>query len=436
MADKQDNQQQQVTMEEMEFVSNKNSALLLQTPGGAKKLIYVLLVFFLFFIIWAMLTEVDEVVVATGKIEPTEEVLTIQSLEGGIIDELMVSNGDFVVKDQVLARINANISTDKLEEVRKELIVNQIKINRLESIIEDKPLIFTSSIKSQFKNLVDKETSLYNSQKEEHVERINFYLTEIEKEVSKSQFLQQKYQLNASEYEKLAPYKGTNIIPEGRIMEVEKELVATNSEIKDNELQIINLKNQFEEYKLEFKNELKKELNQILGDNESKEHKLSQAEDVVNRTVITSPYNGIVQKVIKTTISSVAKPAETIMEIIPTEQLVANVKIQPKDIGFIKMKQKATVKITSFDYTIYGGIKARVISLSPSSRLDDDAPNPNKNFYYNATLQLAKSSVGKSGLKIIPGMEVSANINTGRKKVIDYLLKPIRRAKMDSLRER
>ena len=423
-------------MEEMEFVSNKNSALLLQTPGGAKKLIYVLLVFFLFFIIWAMLTEVDEVVVATGKIEPTEEVLTIQSLEGGIIDELMVNNGDFVVKDQVLARINANISTDKLEEVRKELIVNQIKINRLESIIEDKPLIFTSSIKSQFRNLVDKETSLYNSQKEEHVERINFYLTEIDKEVSKSQFLQQKYQLNAREYEKLAPYKGTNIIPEGRIMEVEKELVATNSEIKDNELQIINLKNQFEEYKLEFKNELKKELNQILGDNESKEHKLSQAEDVVNRTVITSPYNGIVQKVIKTTISSVAKPAETIMEIIPTEQLVANVKIQPKDIGFIKMKQKATVKITSFDYTIYGGIKARVISLSPSSRLDDDAPNPNKNFYYNATLQLAKSSVGKSGLKIIPGMEVSANINTGRKKVIDYLLKPIRRAKMDSLRER
>ena len=436
MADKQDNQQQQVTMEEMEFVSNKNSALLLQTPGGAKKLIYVLLVFFLFFIIWAMLTEVDEVVVATGKIEPTEEVLTIQSLEGGIIDELMVNNGDFVVKDQVLARINANISTDKLEEVRKELIVNQIKINRLESIIEDKPLIFTSLIKSQFRNLVDKETSLYNSQKEEHVERINFYLTEIDKEVSKSQFLQQKYQLNAREYEKLAPYKGTNIIPEGRIMEVEKELVATNSEIKDNELQIINLKNQFEEYKLEFKNELKKELNQILGDNESKEHKLSQAEDVVNRTVITSPYNGIVQKVIKTTISSVAKPAETIMEIIPTEQLVANVKIQPKDIGFIKMKQKATVKITSFDYTIYGGIKARVISLSPSSRLDDDAPNPNKNFYYNATLQLAKSSVGKGGLKIIPGMEVSANINTGRKKVIDYLLKPIRRAKMDSLRER
>mgnify|MGYP005995467729 FL=1 len=436
MADKQDNQQQQVTMEEMEFVSNKNSALLLQTPGGAKKLIYVLLVFFLFFIIWAMLTEVDEVVVATGKIEPTEEVLTIQSLEGGIIDELMVNNGDFVVKDQVLARINANISTDKLEEVRKELIVNQIKINRLESIIEDKPLIFTSLIKSQFRNLVDKEISLYNSQKEEHVERINFYLTEIDKEVSKSQFLQQKYQLNAREYEKLAPYKGTNIIPEGRIMEVEKELVATNSEIKDNELQIINLKNQFEEYKLEFKNELKKELNQILGDNESKEHKLSQAEDVVNRTVITSPYNGIVQKVIKTTISSVAKPAETIMEIIPTEQLVANVKIQPKDIGFIKMKQKATVKITSFDYTIYGGIKARVISLSPSSRLDDDAPNPNKNFYYNATLQLAKSSVGKSGLKIIPGMEVSANINTGRKKVIDYLLKPIRRAKMDSLRER
>ena len=130
MADKQDNQQQQVTMEEMEFVSNKNSALLLQTPGGAKKLIYVLLVFFLFFIIWAILTEVDEVVVATGKIEPTEEVLTIQSLEGGIIDELMVSNGDFVVKDQVLARINSNISTDKLEEVRKELIVNQIKINR------------------------------------------------------------------------------------------------------------------------------------------------------------------------------------------------------------------------------------------------------------------------------------------------------------------
>ena len=436
MADKQDNQQQQVTMEEMEFVSNKNSALLLQTPGGAKKLIYVLLLFFLFFIIWAMLTEVDEVVVATGKIEPTEEVLTIQSLEGGIIDELMVSNGDFVVKDQVLVRINANISTDKLEEVRKELIVNQIKINRLESIIDNKPLIYSSSIKNQFRNLVDKEISLYNSQKEEHVERINFYLTEIDKEVSKSQFLQQKYQLNAREYEKLAPYKGTNIIPEGRIMEVEKELVATNSEIQDNELQIINLKNQFEEYKLEFKNELKKELNQILGDNESKEHKLSQAEDVVNRTVITSPYNGIVQKVIKTTISSVAKPAETIMEIIPTEQLVANVKIQPKDIGFIKMKQKATVKITSFDYTIYGGIKARVISLSPSSRLDDDAPNPNKNFYYNATLQLAKSSVGKSGLKIIPGMEVSANINTGRKRVIDYLLKPIRRAKMDSLRER
>lgn len=437
MTEKQENQQQQqVTMEEMEFVSNKNSALLLQTPGGAKKLIYILLMFFLFFIIWAVLTEVDEVVVASGKIEPTEEVLTIQSLEGGIIDELMVNNGDFVVQDQVLARINANISTNKLEEVRKELIVNQIKINRLEALIQEKPLIFSDLLSQQFANLINKELSLYNSLKEEHVERINFYLTEIDKEINKTDFLQQKYQLNLSEYEKLAPYKGTNIIPQALITEAEKELVATSSELKENELQIINLKNQFEEYKLEHKNEFKKELNQILGENESIEHKLSQAKDVVNRTVITSPYNGIVQKVIKTTISSVAKPAETIMEIIPTEQLVANVKIQPKDIGFIKMKQKATIKITSFDYTIYGGINARVISISPSSRLDDDAPNPQKNFYYNATLQLARNSVGQSGLNIIPGMEVSANIVTGRKKVIDYLLKPIRRAKMDSLRER
>ena len=169
MTEKQENQQQQqVTMEEMEFVSNKNSALLLQTPGGAKKLIYILLMFFLFFIIWAVLTEVDEVVVASGKIEPTEEVLTIQSLEGGIIDELMVNNGDFVVQDQVLARINANISTNKLEEVRKELIVNQIKINRLEALIQEKPLIFSDSLSQQFANLINKELSLYNSLKEEH----------------------------------------------------------------------------------------------------------------------------------------------------------------------------------------------------------------------------------------------------------------------------
>ena len=297
-------------------------------------------------------------------------------------------------------------------------------------------LFRSDEVKKQLPLLVEKELSLYENALKEHQDKMKFYLVEIEKAKKRTITLQKNYALNLQEYEKLLPYKGRNIIPETKITDLEQEIVQIQGDIIENNLQIKSLENQFSEYKLSFKNELNTELNGVLGEIKTLEHRISQSQDVVTRTEIRAPANGVVQNIIKTTISSVTKPAETILEIIPIDDLVAKVKIKPSDIGFIKKYQKAMIKVTSFDFTIYGGIKGRVINLSPNTLIDEDSPPSQKLYYYDATLQLAKKSIGNDNLKIIPGMEVSANIITGKKRIIDYLLKPITRAKYDALKER
>ena len=429
-------QKQNISLEEMEYVSDKNAALLLSAPSGPSKLILAVLLFFIIFIIWAFLTEVDEAVVAQGKIETTQEIMTIQSLEGGIIESIYVKNGDYVQAGQILLRINKEISSQKLQELKKELLVYQVKRDRLTAKIDNTKISYSDAVKKQLPLLVEKELSLYENALKEHQDKMKFYLVEIEKAKKRTITLQKNYALNLQEYEKLLPYKGRNIIPETKITDLEQEIVQIQGDIIENNLQIKSLENQFSEYKLSFKNELNTELNGVLGEIKTLEHRISQSQDVVTRTEIRAPANGVVQNIIKTTISSVAKPAETILEIIPIDDLVAKVKIKPSDIGFIKKYQKAMIKVTSFDFTIYGGIKGRVINLSPNTLIDEDSPPSQKLYYYDATLQLAKNSIGNNNLKIIPGMEVSANIITGKKRIIDYLLKPITRAKYDALKER
>ena len=429
-------QQQNISMEEMEYVSDKNAALLLNAPSGPSKLILAVLFFFIIFIVWAFFTDIDEAVVAQGKIETTGEIMTIQSLEGGIIESLNVKNGDSVKAGQVLLRINSEISDQKLQELKKEFLVYQVKRDRLTAMLDNKKLTYGANVKENLPLLIDKELSLYRTVLKEHQEKINFYLIEIGKAKERAATLNKNYALSLQEYERLLPYKGRNIIPETKIIDLEQEVIQVQGDITDNNLEINSLKNQFSEYKFSFKNELNTELNKVLGDIKTLEHRISQSKDVVTRTLIRAPSNGVVQNIIKTTINSVTKPAETILEIIPTDDLVAKVKIKPSDIGFIEMYQKAMVKVTSFDFTIYGGIKGRVINLSPNTLMDEDSPRGQREYYYDATLQLAKKSIGKGNNKIIPGMEVSANIITGQKRVIDYILKPIKRAKYDALKER
>ena len=211
-------------MEEMEYVSDKNAALLLNAPSGPSKLILAVLFFFIIFIVWAFFTDIDEAVVAQGKIETTGEIMTIQSLEGGIIESLNVKNGDSVKAGQVLLRINSEISDQKLQELKKEFLVYQVKRDRLTAMLDNKKLTYGANVRENLPLLIDKELSLYRTVLKEHQEKINFYLIEIGKAKERAATLNKNYALSLQEYENYYPTRAVILFQRPKSLTLNKKL--------------------------------------------------------------------------------------------------------------------------------------------------------------------------------------------------------------------
>ena len=429
------------------FISQKSTALLLSSPKGARKLILIIFVFFMFAIYWAANAQLDEITKGDGKVISSKQLQKLQSLEGGIVSDVLISSGDRISIDDVLLVIDDTKFKSNLEEIRKKLLILEAQKESLSSELKDEPLIFSADLINEIPDITQQEMDFFATRQEEKESIESTYKNRIEKLdnnfaefTGKADNLRKNLKLAEEELEIYKSLQNKDLVSKVELIALEKELNNIEGQLFEAEIkaqQIETLKtealNERDISNLSMRNKAQEKLNSILAEIEILEQSEVVALDRVNRTLIRSPVNGIVQRVLANTISSVIQPGEDLIEIVPIDDaLLIEAKIRPVDIGFLSPGQDVIVKFSAYDYAIYGGLKGNLEYISADTIIDEDES------YYLIKVRTDANHLetDKERLEIIPGMTASVNIVTGKKTVLDYLLKPVLRAKHNSMHER
>ena len=422
---------------ELEFLESLSGAVLHTTPRRNRVVLYFWLVTVALFLLWASIAKVDEIVRSEGKIVPSGENKVLQNLEGGIVEAIMVKEGDTVEKGQVLLKIkNIHSKTELAGYISR---YNELKARaaRLEAEAKDEPLKFDDKMIKEHPNLVRRERSLY----EANMKRLDAQIQTLKKQIeqkrdrldeSKAKLanLRRSYRLIEEEIKMSEPMVKEGVKSKVDFLKLKREANSIKTEIDTVrgsipriESAISEIESRIKETKLEFKSASEKEMNEALGEMERLKEKIKAFRDSVERTLVRSPVDGVVKRVFVNTIGGVVKPGMDLVEIVPLDKkLIAEVKVSPKDIAFIYPGQKALLKFTAYDFSIYGGLAGRVVGISP-----DTVTDRKDRTFYIVRIQTDGNFLFSGGkkLKIIPGMVVNADIVTGERTILEYLLKPL-----------
>jgi adhesin transport system membrane fusion protein len=393
------------------YMNDVQESLLTQTTPGSRLVLYLIAAVLIGGLVWAYFARVEEITQGEAKVISKSREQVIQSLEGGILAQMNVREGDVVEKGDVLLKIDATRAQASYRETLSKVIGLKASITRLRAEAYQQPLEFDDMVKTD-KAVMQQEIQAYNARK-----------TALNESVSG---LQRSYDLSVREIQLAEPLAAKGLMSEVEILRMRRQA----NEIKS---QIVERTNR---YQAEANAELAKfelELSQ------TSENLVGRA-DVVERTTITAPVHGTVKNVRVNTRGGVIQPGEHILEIVPLEdQLLVEGKIRPSDVAFLHPGLAATVKITAYDYSIYGGLKGTVEHISPDTLKDDQkaAAGRGDDTYYRVLILTDKSSLeaGGKSLPIIPGMVATVEIRTGEKTILDYLLKPVLKAR-EAFRER
>lgn len=352
-------------------------------------------------VLWSYFAMLDEVTAGEGKVIPSSQVQIIQNLEGGIVNKLFVHEGEIVQVDQILMQIDNTRFMATFNEAQKKIASLQIQVMRITAEMNGKPFIIPAAVIKGNPTLAEAEKALFDSRMEE-LNQLQITLDLAQKELDMSKPL----------------------VSKGAISEVE----------------IIRLQRSVNEIKgkiSQFKSQGLEQLNKAKGELSALEEAHMADKDRLTRTTVRSPVKGIVKRIKVNTIGGVIQPGMDIIEIVPLDDtLLIEAKVKPADIGFIKIGQNATVKLSAYDYSIYGGLPGKVEQISADTITDDKKQK--EETYYIIRVRTDRNYLGsqEKPLYIIPGMMATVDILTGHKSVLDYLLKPILKAKQSAMRER
>ncbi|MDR6608326.1 HlyD family type I secretion periplasmic adaptor subunit [Pseudomonas synxantha] len=426
-----------------------NKALIEDAPRVVRLTIWAIIAFFVFLMLWANFAVIDEVTKGDGKAIPSSKIQKIQNLEGGIVSELFVKEGQIVEAGAPLIRLDDTRFASNVGETEADRLSMLLRVERLSAEVEDRPLNFPEDVLKAVPGQAKSEESLYISRRQQlhdEIGGLQEQLIQRQQELreftsKQAQYRQQlgfqRQEINMSE--PLVAQGAVSPVEVLRLRRAEAEtrgqLDATTLAIPRAESAIKEVQRKIDETRGKFRSEALTQLNEARTDLNKAQATGKALEDRVSRTLVTSPVRGIVNKLLVNTIGGVIQPGSDLVEIVPLDDtLLVEAKIRPQDIAFLHPGQEATVKFTAYDYTIYGGLKARLEQIGADTITDEDK----KTTYYIIKLRTDRSHLGtdEKPLLIIPGMVVSVDIITGKKTVLSYLLKPIIRARAEALHER
>ena len=401
-------------------------------------------------IVWAKFAILDEVTRGQGQVISSSRTQVIQNLEGGIVADVLVSENSIVQPGDILVRIDNVQAQSNYQDARTQYLAARAALARLEAELNDTPLVFQDDLIKEAPTAVRDQATFYQVRRSRFQSDMAVLSAQIEQRrgeiaemESKLKQLEASVELARRQFEIAKPLAARNIYPQVEFIRLQRDVVQIEGDIATIKLSIPRARNALVEAENkqqarvgEYRSDIATELNKRRAEADSLAATATAGKDKVSRTEVRSPVRGTVKQIYQNTIGGVIKPGENIMEIVPLDDtLLIEARIRPADIAFLRPGQPAIIKITAYDYSIYGGLKAKLVHISADTIRDEEKKGES---YYRIQLRSAENALVHNGqsLPIIPGMTATVEILTGKKSVLDYLLKPILKAQERALRER
>lgn len=433
---------------DVDLVEDIRMSILAQSPRGGRAILYVVAVFVALFFYWASVSEIEEVTRGDGKVIPSGQIQVVQNLEGGILSEILVDVGDMVKKGQLLLRIDEKRFSSSFQQNRVKYLSFLAKAARLRAEASGESFEVPAEVVKEMPEIARRERELYQTRMREFEssqairrEQISQRRQEIRELNTRLNELTRTRALIQKELDLTRPLVGQGAASEVEVLRLERQasemagdIAATRDSIPRAASKLQEAQLALEEEKLNFHNEAKAELNDTLAQLEEFSANAIALEDRLRRTAVRSPVNGTINRILVNTVGGVIQPGMDLIEIVPMDDtLLVEARVKPSDIAFLRPEQKAKVKFTAYDFTIYGGLDAELEHISADSITDEQG-----NSFYLVNVRTQKNHLGSENdpLPIIPGMVATVDILTGKKTILSYLLKPVLRAKYMALRER
>ncbi|MGN6308079.1 MAG: HlyD family type I secretion periplasmic adaptor subunit [Xanthobacteraceae bacterium] len=405
------------------FANDVRAASLMRTPYSLRLLLFSSIALFVVFVIWAHFAILDEVKRGDGRVIPSQQIQVIQSLEGGIVNEILIREGAIVDKDQVLMKIDDTKFSSEYGELQERRAALAARVARLEAEARGRPEI---SFPDQLpQSAVAAETSVFNMRVKKVAQDVDVLTQQVTRLTGSLKLLDRELTITRNLYEK-------KVVPEIEMIRLQRQETEMKGQLAEAQAKINSIVTSF-------RSQADEDLAKSRGDLAVLEENMKSAQDRLRRTDLKAPVHGIVNKLNVTTIGAVVQPGANLVEIVPLDDtLLVEGRIRPQDIAFIRAGQDAVVKISAYDSSVYGTLKGKVERISADTIVDDkpDASG-RKETFYRVVVRTDKNYLGsaESPLPIIPGMVTTVEVLTGRKSVLDYILKPARILRSEALRE-
>ncbi len=422
--------------------------------GEVNRFAYLLTVcvigFSALFLIWANFATLDEVTRGDARVVPSQKVQVIQNLEGGILSEMLVHEGEVVQANDVILRIANTNAQAAYRDSHTQALTLKAMMARLDAEAQGKDPVFPDDVQQEAPEIVASERALYDNQITQYksaVDVLNDQLTQRQQDIAelktRDEALSRSLGLAKQQRDIVAPLVQSGaaakldlVKDEQMVSDLEGQLAGVRASLPRVEAARDEAGRRIQEKTASFQSDARAELNKHSAELNALSEKSVAERDRVDRTEVRSPVHGIVKEIKVNTIGAAITPGQDLVEIVPLEDtLLVEAKVRPADIAFLSPGQQATVKITAYDFSIYGGLKATLEQISADSIKDD---GPRGETFFKVTLRTDKNFLGNAAhpLPIMPGMTASAEILTGHKTVLAYLMKPILKARDRALTER
>ena len=416
-----------------------------QSTRGAQKIVRAAAIAVAALLAWAALAPVDEVTRGDARVIPSRQLQVVQSLDGGVVVEILVREGQLVEAGQLLLRVDETRAGAGVRESASQGFSLRARAARLRALAEGSVFVAPKGRDPDEERVAVDERRLYESRVSELASTLA---------VNRQQLAQKQQELSEMQSKRVAALRGldltqqelaqtrplltTGAVSQVDVLRLEREVARYRGDVDQTAAQIARaeaaigeVQRKAQETEIAFRNEARKELGETMAKLNALNEGAVALADKVDKASVKSPVRGRVQRLLANTVGGVVQPGKDIVEIVPLDDtLVLEARVAPKDIAFIHPGQAATVKFSAYDFSIYGGLEAKVENISPDSIVDERG-----NAYYLVRVRTVQAGFSEK-LPIIPGMTAEVDVLTGRKSVLSYLLKPVLKVQQRAMSER
>ncbi|MGY4569454.1 HlyD family type I secretion periplasmic adaptor subunit [Bradyrhizobium pachyrhizi] len=409
------------------FANDIRSAALLRTPRTSRMLLWTSCALLATFLIWAHFAVLDEVKRGSGRVVPSRQMQVVQSLEGGIVGDILIREGDIVQQGQSLMRIDDTKFASEFGEIRERRAAMAARVARLDAEARGRAEItFPDDLDKMVPAAVATETSVFRMRGQKVAQDIDVLNQQVTRLSGSLKLLEREQTLTRRLYEQ-------KVVPEIEMLRLDRQATEMKGQLAEAQSKIANIT-------ASFRSQADEDLAKSRADLAVLDENIKSAQDRVRRTDLKAPVHGIVNKLNISTIGAVVQPGANLMDIVPLDDtLLVEGRIRPQDIAFIRPDQDAVVKISAYDSSVYGSLKGKVERISADTIVDDKAEKTERQeTFYRVMVRTDKNHLGteQHPLPIIPGMVTTVEVLTGEKSVLDYIVKPARLLRDEALRER